>query len=42
MVKAAHDVVTKIIADDLCDVSLKKSNPEIGIFIMPIHDIDCG
>ncbi len=43
MVKAAHDVVTKTIqTDDLCDVSQKKSNPEIGTFIMPIHDGDCG
>ena len=43
MVKAAHDAVTKTIqTDDLHDVSQKKSNPEIGTFIMPIHDGDCG
>ena len=43
MVKAAHNVVTKTIqTDDLCNVSQKKSNPEIGTFIMPIHDGDCG
>ncbi len=44
MVKAAHDVVTKTIqTDNLCDVSQKKSNPEIVTFIMvPIHDGDCG
>jgi hypothetical protein len=36
-------MVTKTIQMDyLHDVSLKKSNPEIGTFIMPIHDGDCG